>query len=367
MAAIQDEVSKKPQLTVIGLSGKTRHGKDTVASMIQGMASRMWSPLQFSVERQSFADPLKRILLFLVPDIVEADLYTQEGKNKVLPQPHQLFSFVHQQIKAFEDLDEDGMKLVTLGLAGDRSDLTPTTLQALVFEIDMLQFALGNSRFNPSTPPDVDTLTTLGCIADYLAILLDVSIGELVYQILAAIVLFAVHVVNRRLKESPLTIGEALQYLGTDAFRTSVSPDFWIKLQEVNLLYRKNPKELRRRCKIDENVEGVDTTQAMCADAPTAAIFAQKSNISVYTDTRFPNEYEWVKASGGVTIRVKRDAPVNVVETTLTPSSRDPNHPSETALDNYVFDYVIDNNGSLEETQQQVEKILTDLATKFSL
>ena len=37
---------------------------------------------------------------------------------------------------------------------------------------------------------------------------------------------------------------------------------------------------------------------------------------------------------------------------------QEPEHISETALDNAEFDYVIDNNGTIEELIKQVKKIL---------
>jgi hypothetical protein len=74
-----------------------------------------------------------------------------------------------------------------------------------------------------------------------------------------------------------------------------------------------------------------------------------KSEISnwIITDTRFPNELEAVKNRGGITIRVNRG------------DGNTGDHPSETALDNAEFDYVVDNDGTLEELEQKVREILT--------
>jgi hypothetical protein len=67
------------------------------------------------------------------------------------------------------------------------------------------------------------------------------------------------------------------------------------------------------------------------------------------TDCRFPNELEAVKAHKGITIKVIRDSG-NTVGTT---------HASETALDDYTeWDYVVDNNGSIEDLKTQVFSIL---------
>jgi hypothetical protein len=57
---------------------------------------------------------------------------------------------------------------------------------------------------------------------------------------------------------------------------------------------------------------------------------------AVITDCRFPNEAEAVKARGGYVVRVTRPG-VEAVNA----------HPSETALDDYPFDCIVNNNGSL--------------------
>lgn len=63
----------------------------------------------------------------------------------------------------------------------------------------------------------------------------------------------------------------------------------------------------------------------------------------IVTDIRMPNELEAIKKLGGIVIRVNRN------------TGYSDNHISETALDNCTdFDYVIDNNGTIEELIQKV-------------
>ena len=62
---------------------------------------------------------------------------------------------------------------------------------------------------------------------------------------------------------------------------------------------------------------------------------------------RFLNEMEAVKKREGITIRVNR----NLEE------SKDQDE-SETELDNAEFDYVIENNGTIEELIEKVREIL---------
>ena len=65
----------------------------------------------------------------------------------------------------------------------------------------------------------------------------------------------------------------------------------------------------------------------------------------VIPDVRFPNEYKYITSQGGIMIRVER-------ETGLKDT-----HESETALDDFVFDYRIQNSGTIEELVEQVKQI----------
>ena len=74
----------------------------------------------------------------------------------------------------------------------------------------------------------------------------------------------------------------------------------------------------------------------------------------IITDVRFPNELEAIKKHNGITIRINR----GLVERTGK-MIQEPEHISENALDNYNdWDYVIENNGTIEELIEQVKKIL---------
>jgi hypothetical protein len=96
-----------------------------------------------------------------------------------------------------------------------------------------------------------------------------------------------------------MTVRDFLQKLGTEGVREAVHPDAWVN--------------------------------ALFTDYYHHAKW-------VITDVRFPNEAQAIKDRGGVVIRVNRPGvgPVN-------------NHPSETALDDWDFDHVIDNSGTLQE------------------
>lgn len=69
----------------------------------------------------------------------------------------------------------------------------------------------------------------------------------------------------------------------------------------------------------------------------------------IVTDLRFPNEMAALKKNGFITIKIVRsDRPID----------RDPTHVSEVALSAAEFDYVITNNGTLEEYYAEIDKVL---------
>lgn len=67
-----------------------------------------------------------------------------------------------------------------------------------------------------------------------------------------------------------------------------------------------------------------------------AAEVNPKADIVFTTDMRFFNEAKAVKDLGGYTIQVTR---LNIDGTPFVDTSRDPNHPSETQLDRYNYDF----------------------------
>jgi hypothetical protein len=126
-----------------------------------------------------------------------------------------------------------------------------------------------------------------------------------------------------------MTYRDLLQKLGTEAMRNGLHTNVW-----VNSLFS------------DYRVLD-DTLRASMGNVLdySDCVFPNW----IITDTRFPNELEAVKTHKGITIKVIRDSGNTV----------GPTHASETALDDYTkWDYVIDNNGSIEDLKTQVFSIL---------
>ena len=118
-----------------------------------------------------------------------------------------------------------------------------------------------------------------------------------------------------------------LQFIGTNLLRNQLHPEIW-----VNSLMSEYKSYLTSNYPVDD------------LDWEPRRIYPNW----IITDMRFLNEMEAVKKREGITIRVNR----NLEE------SKD-QHESETELDNAEFDYVIDNNGTIEELIEKVREILT--------
>ncbi|WP_342439311.1 adenylate kinase [Paenibacillus sp. FSL L8-0436] len=88
---------------------------------------------------------------------------------------------------------------------------------------------------------------------------------------------------------------------------------------------------------------------------------------AVITDCRQPNEYEALAARSYVLIRV--DAPDGLriqraVESGDTFEYADLMHGTETALDGYLADFTVTNDGTLTELYAQIDDIIAELSAK---
>ncbi|GAC1605784.1 MAG: hypothetical protein NVS3B25_35130 [Hymenobacter sp.] len=115
------------------------------------------------------------------------------------------------------------------------------------------------------------------------------------------------------LPEWGMSVGELLQRLGTDAIRNGLHENAWVL--------------------------------ACFADM-------RKDQHYLLTDCRFPNELAAIRARGGVVIRVEGD-PLHQ----QGDGTRDDQHPSECALDDARFDWIIDNDGTLDELKAKVREM----------
>ena len=120
-----------------------------------------------------------------------------------------------------------------------------------------------------------------------------------------------------------MTVRAFMQKLGTDAMRYGLHPDVWVNALMSE--YKAGPHS------------GV-TRDLRYPDW-------------IITDVRFPNEAEAIKEKDGFVIRINR-YPQGV-----SPKLMDL-HESETALDEWEFDHVVWNNGTIEDLINQIKEIL---------
>ena len=182
------------------------------------------------------------------------------------------------------------------------------------------------------------------------------------------------------------TIRQTLQLCGTEAMRDVIHPNCWLNALFVDY----TPKmtydvKSAPTVKISETKYRVPRLPEIPKEHWDKIVGTRRvtwhENIvnNVYpnwiiTDLRFPNELEAVKQRGGITIRVNRELPCEVCKFTKSerrnkvcgeitcPQGRENyqgNHESETALDHITdWDYVIDNNSSMEYLIEKVREIL---------
>lgn len=148
-----------------------------------------------------------------------------------------------------------------------------------------------------------------------------------------------------------MTYREFLQKLGTEAMRDKLHTNVW-----VNALFA------------DYRSNGI--SEKYLASRGQLVLENNYPNW-IITDMRFSNELEAVKNRGGITIRVNRvtfreqTTEFGKLSTIVQPEVDKllgiEEHSSETALDDATFDYVIDNNGTIEELVEKVRQILIEI------
>jgi hypothetical protein len=127
--------------------------------------------------------------------------------------------------------------------------------------------------------------------------------------------------VGGQLKTGPMTAREFMQYFGTDIMRKIYEP--------VHVNHTVN------------------------------RILAEQTQLAIIPDVRFPNEVKAIQDVGGKVVR-------------LTRSNHEDTHSSECGLDPENFDWdqfdlVIENDGSLQDTLEDVHKMYTSLVTTGKL
>lgn len=164
-------------------------------------------------------------------------------------------------------------------------------------------------------------------------------------------------------KEWGMTYREFLQKLGTDALRNNVNQNIWVHalMTDYKPLHKGIPAEKMDELYHHTSCKGCGhqytgyKRQYFCRDCIKDDLIQIYPNW-IITDVRFPNEAEAIRNAGGKVIRVNR------ITSGSLRSDKNP-HISECALDDYNFDYVIDNCGTLEEYKEKCKIIINEIIT----
>jgi len=142
-----------------------------------------------------------------------------------------------------------------------------------------------------------------------------------------------------------MTYRELLQYVGTDLFRNQLHSNTW-----VNALFSK----------YDNNFHAVNFSVRQGIKNPEYPSW-------IITDVRFPNEANGILDRNGIVIRINRKSEIEKWSKFDIDGFHEypKEHKSETALDDYTFDYVIDNNGTIDDLINNIKDILVARKTIF--
>jgi len=147
--------------------------------------------------------------------------------------------------------------------------------------------------------------------------------------------------VNGVVETMPMTVRQLLQEFGTEGCR-SIHSDFW-----VNSLFADYKPTLT-----DDSKEELQKYLSKPKKYKESIVEYKNTNW-IITDLRFPNEAEAIKVRGGILIKVERNT--GGVDLHNINYSK---HSSESALDDFEFDYVIDNNSDIPTLIENVSKVL---------
>ncbi len=87
---------------------------------------------------------------------------------------------------------------------------------------------------------------------------------------------------------------------------------------------------------------------------------AHKPQVVLIGDSRFPNEMQFIKSNKGIVVHVDRPN----YDSGLTEEQK--NHPSETALKEYTFDYTLSNDCSLEEYKKKACELFLEIYGQYN-
>lgn len=118
---------------------------------------------------------------------------------------------------------------------------------------------------------------------------------------------------------------------------------------------QKDPTLLQRQGTELRAYYGDDVFASRVAEQIVSLVESNPDINVLVTDLRSPVEYDALVKLGFTTVRVIK--PDRVID-------RDPNHPTEIGLRNHEFDYVILNDGTMEQYYEQIDAVVSAVMTK---
>ncbi len=147
-----------------------------------------------------------------------------------------------------------------------------------------------------------------------------------------------------KISKIELTPRLLLQLLGTDCGRNIIHPNIWVNATFAN--FADKEEWFRKETGLTRTEYITKKGHSDEYKTLNKQFFKSLPNW-IISDVRFPNEAKAVKDKDGILIRLNRNIRLESV------------HESETALDGYNdWDYVIENNGAIEDLIEKVKQIL---------
>jgi Arc/MetJ-type ribon-helix-helix transcriptional regulator len=86
-----------------------------------------------------------------------------------------------------------------------------------------------------------------------------------------------------------------------------------------------------------------------------------KSKVSVISGGRYKKECDVIRAASGLVVRIEAPEDIRIERLThrdgRPPTREELNHPSETELNDYDFDFIIDNTGTVDESAYLLREV----------
>ena len=170
------------------------------------------------------------------------------------------------------------------------------------------------------------------------------------------------------------TIYNALDFMGFDCERVAFGDIMKERFFQTFPHIPKEPKPIAQQIAYGEAMRTIDTHVWV---KPTMNRVKLRSDILaqaglrvptfVYTDIRNSFEYDAVKNTGAVMVKVEATEELRAFRMAKLgekPSEEIFNAPTEVALDSFEYDYVIYNNGDMEDLSKQIHELIYQIQLK---